>query len=508
MPGPLSFTRASVELTAGLPEPERTSRPDSPFQIVVLGDFTARSSPGPADRLKDRAPILVDRDNLDEVLARLVRLDLPLGSRDDKPLTIQPRELDDLHPDRLFQTLEVFQSLRQLRSELGNPATFEKAAARLGIERSTTKTTPPPTSRPEPPPADSADLLERILGGGDQSRPAAAAPEKQEWDAWLGRIVQPYVLPRIDRAEQAQLQAAVDDAISAQMRALLHHGTFQAIESAWRSLSFLVRRLDTGSHLRLYLLDVCRADLAADLQSSDDLRNTGTYRLLVEWAANAQPWSLVVGLYSFDAGEQDVDLLSRLALIASRAGAPFLAEASSRVLGCASLAGTPDPLDWQSPGAQEERNWNTLRQLPQASYLGLALPRFLLRLPYGKDAASVEQFRFEEMPQGMAREGYLWGSPAVAAAYLLAEAFSRRGWDLRPGDVLEIDGLPVHVYREEGESRAQPCTEALLGMRAVEAIRDRGLMALLSSPGRDVVRLAGFQSLAAGAAPLAGPWAR
>ena len=96
------------------------------------------------------------------------------------------------------------------------------------------------------------------------------------------------------------------------------------------------------------------------------------------------------------------------------------------------------------------RAWEALRKLPEASYLGLALPRFLLRLPYGADTDPTERFAFEEMDARPEHDHYLWGNPALACAYLLAQAFSQDGWDLRPGVVQEIESLPLHVYREAG----------------------------------------------------------
>jgi type VI secretion system protein ImpC len=254
---------------------------------------------------------------------------------------------------------------------------------------------------------------------------------------------------------------------------------------------------------------VAKTELAADLRSGDDLGATGIYRIFVEQAlgtAGGQPWGILAGLYAFDPGREDVELLGRIARIAQRAGAPFLAEGSCRLLGCQSPDQLPYPEDWQPPGPEEEQNWGALRQLPEASSLGLALPRLLLRLPYGKETSPVESFDFEEMPEGSAHEGYLWGSPAVACTYVLAEAFSRCGWDLRTGIVPEIAELPAHVYREDSENRVKPCAEVLLGERAVEAILGKGLMPLLSVRDRDTVRLARLQSLASPATPLAGRW--
>src|SRR5262249_42515718 len=150
--------------------------------------------------------------------------------------------------------------------------------------------------------------------------------------------------------------------------------------------------------------------------------------------------------------------------------------------------------------------WAAVRRLAEAPYLGLALPRFLLRLPYGEDTAPTEQFRFEEMPEGSSHEAYLWGHPALLCVCLMAQAFSQFGWGFRPGILDEVDGLPVHVYHTAGEGRAKPCAEVVLSERAIERMLRKGLMPLLSLPGRDAVRVVRFQSLADPPTPLAGRW--
>jgi type VI secretion system protein ImpC len=200
-----------------------------------------------------------------------------------------------------------------------------------------------------------------------------------------------------------------------------------------------------------------------------------------------------------------VALLGRLGQLARRLGAPFLAAASSRVLGCPSLTEAPEPATWQA--VPEAGTWDALRATPEAGSLGLALPRFLLRLPYGSRSRPAEQLAFEELPPGAPHEAYLWGNPAFACAYLLGEGFSRQGWALRPGDLLDVDGLPLHVDEEDGAARVQPCAEVVLSDRAAAAILDRGLMPLRSIRDRDAVRLEAFRSLADPAQPLQGPWA-
>ncbi len=301
------------------------------------------------------------------------------------------------------------------------------------------------------------------------------------------------------------METVVKEAAATQMRALLNHPDFQAVEAAWRAVHFLTRRLETDSQLQLFLVDVTKAELADDLASSDDLRATAIYRALVEQSGR-RPWGILTGLFAFAPDAEDVDLLGRLGRLAQRLGAPFVAEASSRFLSCSSLAQTPDPEDWTAMDPEAEQRWQALRQRPEAAYLGLALPRFLLRLPYGKNASVVEEFDFEELPEGASHDGYLWGNPAVACTYMLAESFRREGWNFNEGLIREITELPLHVYQEDGEGRIKPCAEVLLGERALVAMLDRGLMPLLSVRDRDAVRVVRFQSLAASPTPLAGRW--
>ena len=326
----------------------------------------------------------------------------------------------------------------------------------------------------------------------------------------MKQIVQPYLVPGED-PQRAELVAWGDRAAGFLMRAILHHPDFQALEAAWRALDFLLRRLETNTELQLYLLDVSKAELAADLRTAMDLEATGLFKLLVERTVGTPggvPWAVVGGNYIFDGSLEDVAFLARFAKIAQAAGAPLLAAASPLLVGCPSLAERPDPTAWQRDSGEGAELWKALRELPEAAYLGLALPRFLLRLPYGKATAPLEQFELEEMPGGPPHEAYLWGNPAFVCICLLGQAFSEHGWNLRPGALQEIAGLPFYVHQEDGESCMKPCAEAWLTVRAAEAILEEGLMPLLSIRDRDAVRLARFQSLRKPLTPLAGRWGR
>lgn len=472
------FDFGKIELEAGpQARPAAVLDAEKPFRILLLGDFSGRSYRRRHEDEADlvRRPVLrVDRDNLDQVLARVAPW-LELGPH----VRIAFRELEDFHPDRLYASLEIFRRLRDLRARLAEPATFPAAARELGVALAQAA---PGLTEPA-----SGNLLEQAIEAAEL-RVAASPPDALA--EYIRRVVTPYLVPK-PHPRQQELLAQFDGAISGLMRALLHHSGFQALEAAWRGVDFLVRRLETDGHLKIHLLDVSRDELAGDLAGSD-LQRTAMHHILVEQAADApggEAWSVVAANYVFEQTRQDAELLRRIARLAGRAGAPFIAEAGSR---------PPEP------GALE--SWNELRSMPEAVWVGLAVPRFLLRLPYGRHTDPIESFPFEEMPGAPQHQWYLWGNPGFACAYLLGRAFQNWGWDMRPGMVQEITDLPAHFYQEEGETRMKPCTEMLLSVDEVEELLEMGLMPLVSFRNRDMIRLARFQSLAHPPKPLAGPW--
>lgn len=495
MPKPFSFGEAGIDVDAGTQPSLEAPEPDTPFRILILGDFSGRASRGICEpNLAGRRPVLVDRDNFEEVLEKLRP-----GLRLTPQISMRFRELEDFHPDRIFERVELFGALREMREKLSDRSTFAAAAAALQPQASAA----PPGS--PPPKVSLTDLVEETQTR-EADRPARAL---DDFSALVRDLVAPHLVPGAD-PRQAEFIAKVDAATGEVMRTVLHHAEFQALEAAWRGLFFLLRRLETDVELKLYLLDVSKAELAADLARAASLRTTGIYRVLVEQTIETpggQPWAVVGANYTFEDSVDDVMLLGSLGGIAGAAGAPLLAAASPGVLGAESLGKTPQPENWRPVEPERAQAWEILRSLAEARYLGLALPRFLLRLPYGKGTEPIEQFDFEEFDGAPSHEGYLWGNPALACVYLLGQAFAQWGWEMRPGAIRDIDGLPAHVYREDGESHLKPCAEALLTEKAATAMLDKGLMPLLSLKDRDAVRLLRFQSLADPPAPLAGRWA-
>lgn len=505
MPGRMEF---QFELPRSDSRPHRRD-PDTPLRVLVMADFSGRSrreSPSALLELSSRPLLAANADNLDAVMARLApKLRLTLnGGTGGAALTIGFAQLDDFHPDALYQRLELFQSLRRSRARLLNPASFAQAVAELS---------PAPLQEPaKPEPAateDDSALLERLLGKTPE--PPSTRPAADVGTAAINTLLQAVVQPHIVRSDPRQEAwiEAVDAAIGEQLRAILHQPAFQALEATWRGVRDLVANLDSDL-LRVDLLDVTKQELLADLRTAaGQPRATSLYTLLIDREVqlpDSQPWSLLVGDYAFGATPDDIALLAALGSVAAHTGGPFLAAADPSALGCASAADLADPTQWAPLPAAAEQHWQALRQTEVAPWLGLALPRVLLRLPYGQKTEPVEQLEFEEMPLGRDPDAYLWGNPAFACVRLIAAAFAENGWDFSPGDVLELDDLPAHVYGEADERLMQPGTEVLLGERAMQALLARGIMPLLGHRQRNVVRLARFQSLADPPAALAGGW--
>jgi type VI secretion system protein ImpC len=506
-------------------EPADTSRrepvSERPFRILILGDFGGRGGRRPPERpgapLSGRKPIRIDRDNIEdaiEAIAPVLELRVADGEAADGPdgLTLRFSELDDFHPDRLYGRVPEFRVLQALREQGADPRFARKPVPAEGRGGAAAEEAP----RSPPGPHSGGSLLDRIIGAEPASGPTAASPaaearspaptEATDLQAFINRIMAPHAVPEATPDQEAAL-SQLDDLAAEAMRAVLHHPDFQSLESLWRGMDFLVRRIETGPQLQVHLLDVSRAELMEDQAPERPVVETALYRLLVEetvGTAGAEPWSLLVGAYTFGRAPTDASVLGRLADLGRAAGAPWLAGAHPRLVGAASFPALAELESW-SGGVDPA--WAALRRHSSAAYVGLVLPRFLLRLPYGEDTDACEAFEFEEVAGEPEHRSYLWGNPALAAALLLAESFTAAGWSMRPGSHLDLSGLPLHLYRSGVEAVAKPCAEVWFRERAAVRVLERGIMPLVSMKDSDAVRLVRFQSLADPPSALAGSWA-
>jgi type VI secretion system ImpC/EvpB family protein/type VI secretion system ImpB/VipA family protein len=505
------WERSDVRLVSGI-NPADESSPlgeETPFMIGVIGDFTRRQvggkTTGPVS-MADCRPLEIDRDNFDAVMQRLdVRLDINSGrGGEEQSVELLMRGIESFHPVEIVKQVEPLRALLDLRRALENPAKFNAAAAEIQkrIKIPDAGLTPPQSNAP-------ANLLEAIL---EEASPSVAPGPRENRSGDLERLIQEIASPhaiRLDVKQQQQLTAALDGVIGEQLRAILHHTDFQQLEAAWRSLYFLVMNAETGPGLKIYLLNVSKAELQTDLTNSRKIEDSGVFKSLSSFASeSASKWGAFIGNFNFTMTPEDARLLDRIAQLAHKLRSPFIAGASSRFFGVDSFTSLPSARNLARLFEEEQYiAWRNFRKSPQARSVGLLLPRFLLRLPYGAKTDPVGSFSFEEGVRGQDHEKYMWGNPAFAFAVILAREFIGSGWSLNPVRLVgQLEGIPLHIYEDGGVAQAKPCAEALLSDEVIEALAHEGFMPLICHRDRDFFMIPRAQSVATPPAVLAGRW--
>jgi type VI secretion system protein ImpC len=497
---------------ADQPVPEEHD-PDRKLVIGVMADFHGpMAASGPPVPLGKRKFFDVDRDNFDGVLARLGvcwrgRLrSVPGEAAPDIPVELVFRELDDFHPDRIVERTPVLCALRELLTDLDDPGRFEEAAAKVSHwpgfgEEPPAAPRPVPAPGSAPPasrPADSGQLLDAILNQQEVPR-----SQPSDIDRLVREIVEPHQL-RVDTRRQEAITAAMNRALTIQVNSVLHDPAFRSLESLWRSLRRLVDA--AGPETTVRIVQVRKDELLADVTSGRSLQTSGLAGLLLDPMSvpGTARFSLLVGGFEFSHDLEDLAVLERLGNIGAGLRAPIVAGASAKLFGCKSFTELPEAAEMERLlDGEDYRPWRLLRQTRPARWVALAAPRLLCRLPYGLQTDPAGSFEFEEWDAGQDHEQYLWGNPAFAIAAIFAGAFAEAGWQMDPArSVTRLEGLPLHVYRGDGESVTKPCAEILMGEQTLEALMDAGVLPLVSYRDADIVSFPSLQTLAHPRAPL------
>ena len=483
------------------------------MHIILLGDFTARANGGRLDSggIGQRRLIEIDRDNFEDVFSALnIQLSLPVA---DEPLLFT--EFDDLHPDFLYDKLPLFAELRSLQRRLRKPEHFAAAASEIKQWQGYREESQVPSHVDVAADADSVpgavplpgDLLDAILESRDSV--AYGNSSGDSIDRLIKDIVAPYVRDKTD-PELDDLLGAVAESGNQLMRRICHASPFQQLEASWRSIHLLVRRLETGPDLKIFLADVAREEVQQDLDDcGGQLELSGLYQLLVE--RHQVPGATVPALLNLDyfvnGSEADINLLSAFGSIAVATGAAVACGARTILAGCRDISVSDDPADWlDTMEAQGQQDWQALRQLPQSRRIALVAPRFLLRLPYGQLTSPIESFEYSELPEDGGHSYYLWGNSSYLLTLLLAASYRLHGWSFKPGQIQVLEDFPLHVYTDgDGGSEIKPCAEVMLTDSAAKRLAESGVLPVRSIKGRADIAIPQLNALADGFR-LSGPW--
>nr|WP_241479120.1 type VI secretion system contractile sheath large subunit [Leisingera sp. ANG-M1] len=485
-------------MSADRPEPQKLER--KRFRLAVLGDFSGRAAKGQletGDELAARKAILLDPDTVEDVIESFAsELVLPIG-KDGAGIAVKLEDLDGLHPDELYENVELFSELVGLRKQLQSGATADHAANTLKAwaEKFGTKARAPKrTSAGNSVPADRRlSAFQQLIGDtGNTLREASPV------DDLLARVVGPHIRALPD-PDVAAMQKAVDEALADAMRLVLHHPEFQSVEAQWRSLDLMARSIEADDTLDVMLYDISAEELAADLAAEEDLSKTGFVRLLTEEPLDEENgrggYSALIGMYQFEETPPHAELLGRIARVAAHVDAPFFASISPEFLK------TPKP----ERAKLVAEAWDTLQGMAEAGHLGLVSPRFLLRRPYGEKTEPCYEFDFEEFTESEGLRGMLWANPVVLVAILLGRSFSENGPSLQLGKIMSLGEMPYHYVNDKfGDQVALPCTERNIDLDKIALAQERGFMAVSAVKGRDEVRLTSFNSLKG--SEILGPW--
>ncbi len=314
---------------------------------------------------------------------------------------------------------------------------------------------------------------------------------KKGVEAFIGDLLTPSRKgEKVEQKVVDKMIEEIDSRISAQVDEIMHQPDFQKLESAWRGVKMVVDRSDFRENIKMELLSVSKEEMMEDFEDAPDITKSGLYKHVysAEYGQfGGKPYASIISDYQFGPGAQDVALLSKLSSVSAMSHAPFIAGASAEFFGLDSFEGMPNLKDLESifEGPQYAK-WQSFRESEDARNVGLALPRFLLRQPYGPEN-KTKSFNYNENVEG-SKENFLWGNASFAFATNLTRSYARYRWTpniIGPQSGGMVEDLPIHQYTENGEIKHMPPVEVTLSDRREFELSEQGFMGLTVRKGSD-----------------------
>ncbi len=315
---------------------------------------------------------------------------------------------------------------------------------------------------------------------------------KQGIQAFITELLEPQrATEKISGAIVDDMIAMLDARLCKQVDAVMHHEQFQKLESAWRSLKFLVDRTNFRENTKISIISTTKEKLLDDFEDAPEITKSGLYKTIysAEFGQfGGQPFAAVIGNFEFGPGAQDIKLLQNMAAIGAMAHAPFISAAGASFFGLESFSELPNLKDLSSimEGPQHTK-WNAFRQTEDARYVGLTVPHFLLRLPYGADTVPAKRFNYKE-DVSAGNRNFLWGNAAFAFASKLTDSFAKYRMNsniIGPQGGGAVEDLPVYSYEAMGEIQNKIPTEILISERREFELAEQGFIALTMRKNSD-----------------------
>lgn len=347
-------------------------------------------------------------------------------------------------------------------------------------------------------------LLDQIVDEGRLARdPSARERGKDLVKEFVAQVLEGSMTVAKDAEVMINARIAqIDHLISIQLNEVLHHQSFQKLESTWRGLKYLLDQSETGENLKIKILNASKKELLRDLQRAPEFDQSALFKKVYEeefGIFGGSPFAAMVGDYEFGRSPEDIELLEKVSQVASAAHAPFLSAASPGMFNLDSFTTLDAPRDMGKVfDTTEYAKWKSFRQSEDSRYVALTCPRILMRLPYGKATTPIDAFNYEEHVDGSDHSKYLWGNAAFALGARLTAAFATYGWcaairGVEGGGL--VQGLPVHnFYTDEGDVAMKCPTESPITDRREKELADLGFAPLVHCKGADYAAFFSVQS--------------
>lgn len=299
--------------------------------------------------------------------------------------------------------------------------------------------------------------------------------------------------------------AAIDTKLTEQINKIIHHPEYQKLESAWRGLHYMVNNTETDENLKIRVMDISKQELGKTLKKFKGAAwdQSPLFKKVYEQEYGqfgGEPFGAIVGDYHFDQSPPDVELLGEMAKIAAAAHAPFITGASPSLMQFDSWQELANPRDLTKIFLTPEyAAWRSLRESDDSKYLGLCMPRFLARTPYGANTNPIEEFDFEEDTAGADHNKYAWANAAYAMATNINRSYKLYGWGSRIRGIESggaVENLPLHTFPSDDGGVDQKCpTEIAISDRREAELSKAGLLSLIHRKNSDFAAFIGAQSL-------------
>ena len=299
--------------------------------------------------------------------------------------------------------------------------------------------------------------------------------------------------------------AEIDRKLSEQVNLILHNEEFQKLESAWRGLHYMVNNTETDEQLKIRVMNISKKDLAKTLKKfkGTSWDQSPMFKKIYEeefGQFGGEPFGCLTGDYFFDHSPPDVELLQQIAQISAASHCPFISGVSPATLQMDSWSELANPRDLTKIfSTPDYASWRSLRESEDARYIGLAMPRFLSRLPYGEKTNPIDEFSFEEETAGADSSKYCWANAAYAMATNINRSFKLYGWCSRIRGIESggaVENLPVHAFPTDDGGVDMKCpTEIAISDRREAELAKCGFMPLIHKKNSDFAAFIGAQSL-------------